>query len=114
MSNFVNMNAGNVTINNYQDPLAAVTTLEDMLANATDSDCLTASINNDDIATLCGDTWAQTTATDFVASLSFEKLDYNTNLKFAVEFDADAVAAADDLSNLDWDTAIESAVITVQ
>jgi len=106
------MNAGNVTINTYRDPSATGTTLEDMLANATEEDCLTASI--DEIDKLCGTTWVQTTATNFEASLSFEKLDYNTNLKFAVEFDADAVAAADDLSDLDWDTAIESAVITVQ
>jgi len=112
MSHFVNIQAGNITINTYRNPTAAVTTLEDMLANATEEDCLTASI--DDIATLCGDTWVQTSPKDFEASFSFEKLDYNTSLRFEVEFDADAVAAADDLSDLDWDTAIESAVITVQ
>ena len=111
MSNFINIQAGNVTINTYRNPAAAVTTLENMLANATDADCLTASIG--DFAALCGNSWVQTNATDFEASFIFEKLDYNTSLRFTVEFAADAVFNTDDLSNLDWDAAIENADITI-
>ena len=113
MNKFVNIQNGCITIDTFRSPQALATSLTDMLKNATEESCLTASIDVDEVAEMLGSEWGQISDSNFQGSLSFEKLDFNASIRFTVEFDADDIMDADDLSNLDWDTAIKAAEISV-
>jgi hypothetical protein len=114
MNKFVNAVNGDVTINAFRHPIAAATTLADLIATANDDTNLCASIDADDVATLCGNDWFQSNATDFCCTLEIEGMAIPTYLEFTVSFDEDAVRETDDLSNLDWDSAIKDADVKIK
>ena len=113
MNKFVNIQNGCITIDTFRNPQALETTLADMLKNATEESFVSASIDVDEVAEMLGSEWGQINGSNFQGSLGFESLDFNTSIRFTVEFDANAVAEADDLSNLDWEAAIKDAEITI-
>jgi hypothetical protein len=114
MNKFVNAVNGDVTINAFRHPIAAATTLADLIANANDKGSLCASIDADDVATICGNDWVQLNHTDFCCTLEIEGMAMPTYLQFTVSFDEDAVRDTDDLSNLDWDSAIKDADVKIK
>ena len=87
MNKFVNVVNGDVTINTFRDANASATTLSDLIATANDDTNLCASIDADDVATLCGNDWFQSNATDFCCTLEIEGMAIPTYLEFTVSFD---------------------------
>jgi hypothetical protein len=114
MNRFINVVNGNVTIDTFRNVAASATTLADLIATATDDSALCASIDADDIATLCDNNWAQANHTDFAWSVEIKGMTLPTYIQFTVSFDEDAVRDTDDLSNLDWEFAIKEADVKVK
>lgn len=114
MNRFINVVNGDVTIDTFRSVCASATTLADLIATATDDSALCASIDADDVASLCDNNWAQTNHTDFTHSVEIVGMVLPTYIQFTVSFDADAVRNTDDLSNLDWESAIKETDIKIK